>query len=81
MDKIWRCDCGGQHFLSITSTDCEAYITLEGNFDAPSLRRRLKAFWKFLRHGHYDTWMEILLTSKVAREIANELLILAAAED
>jgi hypothetical protein len=80
-DKIWRCNCGTQHYLSITSVDDESYISLEGNFDAPTFRERLKAIWKILtRRGHFETWMEVLLTPETAREIADELLTHAAAK-
>lgn len=78
-ERIWRCECGGPHFLSIISDpDNEAWISLETpSIERGAWRQKLKAAWAILRHGHYDAWINVFLTKEVAADVARELLTVA----
>lgn len=77
-DKIWRCACGGPHFLSIQvmplSDGAEAYLSVVETYDPAreTLWGRLRAAWTILRNRHFDG-MELILEPDVARQIALEL--------
>lgn len=72
-EKIWRCDCGWGHFLSITSVADDHWIMVEGSFRATSLRDKLRATYEIFRRGHYDTWLGLTLTPETARKIRDRL--------
>jgi len=93
-DKIWRCDCGDGHFVSITSFDEKRwpnghideplrYFGIDGHFCAPNRRYRIKQLWKMLRQGKCESWIGVVLDRKTMIEIRDEidrLLTLSAAE-
>jgi hypothetical protein len=82
-DKIWRCECGDAHFVSITSFDetdrdgkvIEAWRTfnIDGHFCAPNRRYRLKQLWKMLRQGKCESWIGVVLDIKTMTEIRDEM--------
>jgi hypothetical protein len=72
-EKIWRCDCGWPHFLSITVTDDGNWIMVEGSFRTTTLRNKLRATYEIFRRGHYDTWLGLILTPETTKEIRDHL--------
>lgn len=74
-EKLWRCDCGGPHYLSITRwpEEGEAWVTVEDPMRvAYGFWQRLKWAWELLRTG-WHWWGAVLLEPGTAREIAAEL--------
>lgn len=84
-EKIWRCDCGGDHFLSVSLWKWEykkgsydGYIEIaDDSVPIPgngwwSLKERLKGAWYVLR-GRRHTWAVILLSPKTCQEIIDRL--------
>lgn len=82
-EKIWRCDCGSSHFVSVQVLDfgdrTESYLTLETyEKPYPGIFGRIRSALGMLKgYRHEHVWAEILLDKKVAREIAGELLRVA----
>jgi len=78
-DRIWRCDCGNGHFLSITSFDetdrdeALRYFSVDGHFQAPNRRARLRQLWRMLRHGRCESWVGVVLNLQTMTEIRDEL--------
>lgn len=73
-NKMWRCTCGGSHFLTIHPDDPEwgpGTILVE-EICGPSWIERLRACWAILRGRKHD-WVEIVLTPKARDEIVAEL--------
>lgn len=83
-DKIWRCDCGDSHFISITGfnemTDKDGriieplrYFNIDGYFIAPNWGARFKRLWSMLRNGYADSWIGVALDRKTMIEIRDEI--------
>lgn len=75
-EKIWRCTCGWGHYLSIQGLDWqpgERWIHLDGSFRTTTFREKLRAVYEIFRRGHYDTWLEVQLDNKTAKEVRDEL--------
>jgi hypothetical protein len=83
-DRIWRCECGDNHFLSIHGFDemtrpdgkvieSLRWFSVDGSFRAPNRRSRLLQLWKMLRHGSTESWIGIELDQKTATEVRDEL--------
>jgi hypothetical protein len=79
-ERIWRCDCGAGHFLSIQHWDkmAEAGSYLQPEDPAPKMwRTRLRVAREVLRYGHAETSAGVLLNPETCREIAAALLEIA----
>jgi hypothetical protein len=72
-EKIWRCDCGWGHYLSINRLDDERWLTVDGSFQATNLKEKLRATYEIFRRGHYDTWLGLTLTPETTKEIRDHL--------
>jgi len=82
-DRIWRCDCGNGHFLSITSFDetdrdgkvipALRYFAIDGHLQAPSRRHWLRQLWRMLRHSRCESWVGVVLDGQTLIEIRDEL--------
>jgi hypothetical protein len=79
VDRAWRCECGGDHFLSlvwwpsdVSQADFRGYFHLGGDFGS-RLKDRVKLAVKLLRRGHADTYVGVVLTPAQAREVISEL--------
>ncbi len=85
-ESIWRCDCGGDHFLSVSLWKWEdepydGYIDIADD-SIPiginglawwSLKKRLKGAWYVFR-GRKHTWTNIMLSPKTCQEIIDKLV-------
>lgn len=75
-ERVWRCDCGDDHFLSVARypDDPEGYLNLADGSHCPSFRCRLKTAWNVILHGRgYSHWgVEIVLNPEKARELMDE---------
>jgi hypothetical protein len=72
-EKIWRCDCGDDHFLSVIfyDSDPEGYISLVDGTHCTSFWCRIRSAWKLLRTGaapHFG--VEVCLTPENSGEVA-----------
>lgn len=85
-ESIWRCDCGGDHFLSVGlwKWEDEPYngyiditdqsISIVGNgISWRNLKGRLKGAWYVFR-GRKHTWTNIMLSPKTCQEIIDKLV-------
>lgn len=75
-ERIWRCDCGDDHFLSVTRwpDGPEGYMSLTDGTHCRGLWCRVKSCWKMLRTGNAPHWgVEIVLNPVTAREVITEL--------
>lgn len=72
-EHLWRCSCGGGHFLSVTR-DKEANLVYVNVDEYPEAGhwQRLVACWNLLRHRRHS-WCELVLTPQQATEIATEI--------
>jgi hypothetical protein len=76
-ERIWRCQCGDDHFLSVLryGDDPEGCLSLIDGTNCHSFRCRVKAAWSILRggggYGHYG--VEIVLSPDTSRELIAEL--------
>lgn len=77
-ERIWRCDCGHDHFLSVTRYpgDQDGCLSFVDGTNCHSFRCRLKAAWNVLRmgggYGHYG--FEMVLSPQTTAELIAELL-------
>ena len=75
-EKIWRCECGGNHYLSISyySFGANGYLQLEAadHHDECSIWGRLKAAWQIIQRGQH-LWFGILLNLTTIEEVITEL--------
>ena len=83
-ERIWRCDCGAGHFLSIQYyggglSEVGGYLEIDDN-GLKMWRSRLKVAREVLRNGHAETNVGVLLDEKTAREIAAALMDFADRE-
>lgn len=71
-DDIWRCDCGGHHFVSITTfkmmVDEESYLSVMLYDHAGGLLDRLRVAWDILMHGKSCSG-EVLLARPDAKQL------------
>ncbi|MDO8673017.1 MAG: hypothetical protein Q7O66_16540 [Dehalococcoidia bacterium] len=78
-EKIFRCSCGGNHYLSIShwSGDPSASMTLEAadHYEDYGLWGRLKAAWQIIREGQH-MWFEIVLDPAMTDAVCTELMAL-----
>lgn len=72
-ERIWRCVCGGPHFLSVSRFHdgdtvylCVEEAVPDGHW------ARVVACWHLLTRRRH-TWYELLLTPAQARDVAREL--------
>lgn len=80
VDRHWRCDCGGGHFLTLTwwpddlkrGIEAEGYLNIEGDLRA-GWRDRLAQAWRVIRSGHSATRVGLILDAAKAREVAGAL--------
>lgn len=85
-ERIWRCDCGGPHFLVISrptmadadDDDFYQYLALETLTRADGLWERIKAAWQIVRQGQWCDG-DLHLDATTAREVCEELTKAAAA--
>jgi hypothetical protein len=83
-DRIWRCDCGGHHFITLMafdvgSQDQETYLTLCLEDRPDGLWRRIKAAFQILRHGKAESG-DVLLTGQSLKEFQEEVARLVKAD-
>ncbi len=78
-ERIWRCDCGGQHFISIArptivkgDIDFYQYLAFETHIKTDVLWERIKAAWQILREGQWCDG-DLHLDAVTAREVCEEL--------
>ena len=78
-EKLWRCSCGGSHFVSVRLLDdSEAWDTPKyvgiyvEEYPEAGHWQRIKAAWNLLRNRRH-TWIEIMLTKDQAQDIAEEI--------
>lgn len=83
---MWRCECGGGHFLSVTwqsagqyedFAEFEGYLQVEGD-SSTSWRDRVAQSWRLLTSGCAATRVGVVLTAASAREVAAVLTDFAA---
>lgn len=89
-DRLWRCQCGGGHFLSVSwdagdehedgTAEVHGQIAIEGDF-WPVFRARIAAAWRVLRYGHSTHGVAVELDPATAREIAAVLAGFSDAAD
>jgi hypothetical protein len=72
-ERIWRCSCGGSHFVSVSRFADEetVYLHVE-EYPVAGHWGRLRACFDLLR-GRRHTWYEVLLTPEQAGQVAREL--------
>lgn len=82
-DIIYRCECGGSHFISMAAwpkddygNEEEYFLQFEHDTLCYSLWDRIKNAFHVLRYGQTCRWgtPEVLLNSVQARKFANEIL-------
>ncbi len=82
-ERIWRCDCGSGHFLSVQQyggmAEVGGYLEIDDN-GLKMWRSRLKVAREVLCNGHAETNVGVLLGEKTAREIATALMDFADRE-
>lgn len=76
-DRIWRCDDGGHHYVSLMafdvgSSDQETFLSIDLHEFAEGLWDRIKSAIEIMRYGKSLTG-EVLLRGPVAREFRAEL--------
>jgi hypothetical protein len=76
-EKIWRCSCGGTHFLSVSAFDDDIdeyniYIHVE-DYPVGGHWERIKAAFKIIFKRRH-TWIELILDKEKAEDIASEIL-------
>lgn len=72
-EKLWRCACGDDHFLSVIyyDTDPEGWVSVIDGTHCPSLWCKIKAAWQLIRKGNSPHFgCEVVLTPENAAEIA-----------
>lgn len=83
-DRIWRCDDGGHHYVSLMAFDVgseeqETYLSLNLYEFAEGFWGRVRSVFGILRYGKSCTG-EVLLRGNAAREFRAELDRLIKAE-
>ena len=77
-ERFWRCSCHGDHFLCLdTWDDGTGAVHLGGDFRATGRLPRLRLAWDVLRHGHADTWVEMMLDRDKALQVSDALRSIA----
>ncbi len=72
-ERIWRCSCGGSHFLNVAGWDDERHLYLHvEEYPEAGHWGRLKACWNLLRHRRH-IWIEVLLTPEQVEQLVGEL--------
>lgn len=75
-ERIWRCDCGGAHFVSVSRISFgdpyTSYLSVEVEYRADTLLNRIKVAWDILRHGRHSNG-DVLLAPKVITELQQAL--------
>lgn len=73
-ERIWRCDCGSGHIITIHHFDDDTYLWLESSVEEDSLWDRLKAALRMIWRGR-ETLVEVVLSADMAREIREALAV------
>ncbi len=76
-ERIWRCDCGGDHFVSVShhvwgDGEQAAWFQVEDYVENVGHWARLRACWNLLRTRRH-TWHTVLLNERIIGEIIDEL--------
>ena len=81
-DKIWRCACGGRHYVSITAFKAgnEVFLSVDLHDRSNGLLDRIKSAVNILIHGK-DLTGEVLLTWNALREFQDEVVRLVSANE
>ena len=75
-EKIWRCDCGGSHFVSIQKPyDDTPVLSIELYEVYRTFSDRIHHAWAALRCPEWQI-DEVLLTPKTAQEIVDTITAL-----
>lgn len=76
-EKIWRCDCGSDHFLSVIfyDDDPEGYVSLVDGTHCTSFWCKVKAAWQIIRTGNsHHFGVEVVLNPGNSKEIGEAIL-------
>lgn len=85
-ERIWRCSCGGHHFVSVTAfagtseDPGEAYLEVMLHDGAEGLWGRLRTAWDILVHGESCSG-EVVLEPAIAVELVAEIRRVTGASD
>jgi ferredoxin-NADP reductase len=74
-ERIWRCSCGGAHFLTIRQwgNDDPGYFLVDSTYGGNLAQRLKQAVKHVLGRGHGDAWVELCLDEPMVREVRDHL--------
>ena len=81
-DKIWRCACGGYHYVSLTAFKVgkEVFLSVDLHDRSNGILDRIKSAVSILIHGK-DLTGEVLLAGNTLREFQEEVVRLVNANE
>lgn len=68
MTHLWRCSCGGPHFLTLDTLGDDRFLMVEAITSGNSWRERIRGAVRVLR-GQPHYWCEVSLNEEVADEL------------